>query len=235
MMKTVELHRTERPGLAPAIRCEPLPAFNGTDLESVRSAFQSAMPCWFQQAWRDDETAGFSPAVVRMGWRGNSLLVLADLTDVDIFNGATQLNQRTWELGDVFEMFLRSTLKESYIEFHVTPHNQRLQLRYHNGRAAEAARRTGSLEDVLIWGEAFHSRTWIEKRTSHWHVYAEIPALAVCNSDEPIENTQWRFSFGRYDYTRGVNEPVLSSTSPHAKPDFQRQHEWGVVTFKNRS
>jgi hypothetical protein len=233
MMQNMELFRTERPSLAPAILCERLPAFNGADLESVRSAFQSATPCLFQQAWLND-AVGFSPAVVRTGWRGSSLLVFAKLTDADIFNGATKLNQRTWELGDVFEMFLRSALKESYVEFHVTPHNQRLQLLYDNGSAAEEARKTGSLENVLIWGEAFYSMTWIEKRRSHWYVYAEIPALAVCGSDEPIENTQWRFSFGRYDYTRSVKEPTLSSTSPHAKPDFQRQHEWGVLTFKNR-
>ena len=200
----------------------------------MRSAFQSATPCLLQQAWRDDNAAGFSPAVVRTGWRGSSLLVFASLMDMDIFNDATKLNQRTWELGDVFEMFLQSASKESYVEFHVTPHNQRLQLRYNNGRAAEEARRTGSLEDVLIWGEAFYSITWIEKRRCHWYVYAEIPALAVCGSDEPIENTQWRFSFGRYEYARGIKEPILSSTSPHAKPDFQRQHEWGVLTFKNR-
>lgn len=234
-MQNAEIYRTERPSLAPAILCEPLPAFNGTDLESVRRAFQFATPCLLQQAWLDDKAVGFAPTVVRMGWRGCSLLVFAELTDVDIFNSATKLNQRTWELGDVFEMFLRSALKESYSEFHVTPHNQRLQLRYNNGSAAEAARRIGNLEDILIWGDAFHSMTWIEKRICHWYVYAEIPALAVCGSDEPIENTQWRFSFGRYDYTRGVKEPVISSTSPHAQPNFHREHEWGVMTFKIRS
>ena len=234
-MQNVELCRTERSGLTPAILCEPLPAFDHTDLESVRRAFQSATPCLLQQAWLDEEAVGFSPAVVRTGWHGSSLLVFAELTDTDIFSGATKLNQRTWELGDVFEMFLRSAEKESYVEFHVTPHNQRLQLRYTDGSAAEWGRKMGRLEDVFVRDEAFHSMTWIENRTCQWNVYAEIPALAVCGSNKSIENTQWRFSFGRYDYTRGVKEPVISSTSPHAQPNFHREHEWGVMTFKIRS
>lgn len=232
MIQNAELCRPERPGLAPAILCEPLPAFDRADLESVRRAFQTATPCLLQQSWLDEEAAGFSPAVVRTGWHGSSLLVFAELTDTDIFNGATKLNQRTWELGDVFEMFLRSAEKESYVEFHVTPNNQRLQLRYTDDAAAGRARKTGRLEDVLVGDEAFKSMTWIENQMGQWYVYAEIPALAVCGSNESIENTQWRFSFGRYDYTRGVTEPIISSTSPHAKPDFHRQHEWGVMTFK---
>jgi hypothetical protein len=234
-MQNAELCRTERPDLAPAILCEPLPTFDRTDLENVRRAFQSATPCLLQQAWLDKEEIGFSPAMVRTGWRGSSLLVFAELTDADIFSGATKLNQRTWELGDVFEIFVRPAERESYVEFHVTPNKQRLQLRFADGSAAERARKTGSLEDVLVGGEAFHSMTWIEDRMCRWYVHAEIPALAVSGSNESIENTQWRFSFGRYDYTRGVKEPVISSTSPHAKPDFHGQHEWGVMTFKNRS
>jgi hypothetical protein len=232
-MQNVESYVTERPGLAPEIQCEPLPPFDRTNLEGVRHAFQSAVPCSFRQAWLDQEAAGFSPGAVRMGWRENSLLVFAELMDMDIFNGATKLNQRTWELGDVFEFFLKSSEKASYVEFHVTPNNQRLQLCYPDGGAAEWAQKMGRLEEFLVPGESFYSMTWVESRKCRWHVLAEIPALAVCGSNAPIENTRWRFSFGRYDYTRGVAEPVISSTSPHTKPDFHREHEWGVLTFKN--
>src|SRR5204863_1077141 len=106
------------------------PPFDESNLEMVRRAFRSVTPCLFQQAWLEAEETGFLPATVRVGWRENSLLVFAELTDADVFNGATKLNERTWELGDVFEMFLRSSNGQSYVEFHVTPNNQRLQLRY---------------------------------------------------------------------------------------------------------
>jgi len=158
-------------------------------------------------------------------------LIFATLTDADIFNGATKLNQRTWELGDVFEIFLRSSALESYVEFHVTPHNQRLQLHYPGRSAVDRARVGGSFDEFLVPGEAFRSRTWIGE--GHWSVFSEIPTRAVCGADEYNASVPWRFSFGRYDFTRGAGkEPVVSSTSPHAKPDFHRLHEWGVMTFK---
>jgi hypothetical protein len=219
----------------PAIVAELLPSFRDTDLASVRNAFRSARPCLFRQAWLDAEAAGFSPGVVRAGWRGNLLLVFAELTDADIFNDATQFNQRMWELGDAFEIFLRPAGSESYVEFQVTPNNQRLQLRYPDANALALARKTGSIEKFLIPTDAFRSLTWIEKQNCQWSVYAAIPAAAVCGPQKSIENAQWHFSFGRYDYTRGIHEPVISSTSPHAQPDFHRQHEWGLMTFKSAS
>lgn len=219
-------------GLPLEIRCEPLPLFDSTNVASVRQAFSSATPCPLQQAWRNTVEPGFAPAVVRVGWRDNTLLVFAELTDADIFSSATRLNQRAWELGDVFEMFLRSTEKESYAELQVTSNNQRLQLRYPDAAAIETARRTRNIENVLVPGEAFHSRTWISDGA--WQVYAEVPALTVCDSDLSLENTRWHFSFARYDYTRGMIAPVISCTSPHPKADFHRQSEWGVLTFQPR-
>ncbi|MGH7952967.1 MAG: hypothetical protein ACREFE_13775 [Limisphaerales bacterium] len=126
---------------------------------------------------------------------------------------------------------MRAEEKESYVELQITPGNQRSQLRFPDGVAVEAARRNGGLEKFMIWDEAFHSKTWIEN--GQWQVYAEVPSALVRGSDESIENMRWRFSFGRYDYTRGRERPVISSTSPHAKCDFHRQQEWGVMAFNN--
>jgi hypothetical protein len=220
---------------APGISCEPLGAFDRANLEDVRRAFHSVTPALFGQAWREENQVEFSPASVRVGWRGNSLLVFAELADRDIFNRATELNQRTWELGDVLEIFLGSIEDASYAEFHVTPGNQRLQLRYGDSHSVARARKNGELGEFLIPGEAFRSTTWIENHLQQWSVFAEIPASAVCGADARIGNAPWRFSFGRYDYTRGAAEPCISSTSPHAEPDFHRQQEWGVLTFKMRS
>jgi hypothetical protein len=233
-MENVQSCQSERHELAPAIICERLPEFDRTQLDSVRGVFKHATPCVFRQAWLDEPAAGFSPARVRTGWCGNSLLVFAELTDVDIYNDATTLNQRAWELGDVFEMFLRPTGREDYVEFEVTPNNLRLQMRFTDGVSLEQVRKMKSLENVLMMGDAFYSMTWIDRQECRWYVYAEIAARSVCGSDEPIEGTDWRFSFARYDYTRGARDPVISSTSPHAEPDFHRQHEWGSMTFKGR-
>jgi hypothetical protein len=212
------------------LACEPLPAFDATELATVQRAFRAAAPCALQQAWLDRPEAGFAPAVVRTGWRDRTLLVLAELTDADIFNGARELNDRAWELGDVLEIFLRPADQERYVELQVTPENQRLQLRFGSRAELEASRTTGQLDAHFVWGEAFRSTTWIEAGV--WHVYAEIPAETVCGANVPLDHARWRFSFSRQDYTRGVAEPVLSSTSPHPEADFHRQEDWRVMIFR---
>lgn len=232
-MQNAESSVTVRPGRQGEIQCEPLSVFDPADLASVRRAFQSAVVLSFQQTWLLETEAGFTPGEVRIGWRENALLIFAELTDADIFNRATELNQPLWELGDVFEMFFKAGEMNSYVEFQIAPQNQRLQLSHPHARTAQWARHREEFNDCLIWNEEFHSQTWVEGETNRWQVYAEIPARLVCGCEEPIANTQWRFSFGRYDYTRGVAAPVISSTSSHAKPDFHCQSEWGMMTFKN--
>src|SRR4051794_4375046 len=145
-MNNTELRRTKGVLAAPRIWCEPLPAFDDSDLEAVRHAFRAVMPCVFKQAWFDEEEIGFLPGNVRVGWRENSLLVFATLTDADIFNGATMLNQRAWELGDVFEIYLRSSAKARYVEFQITPENQRLQLSFPDARVVERMRKNGNFD-----------------------------------------------------------------------------------------
>jgi hypothetical protein len=222
-----------QPGRPAEFDCEPLAEFDRTDLADVRRAFQSAASLPFQQSWRREVEARFAPGEVRLGWRENALLIFAELTDADIFNRATALNQPLWELGDVFEMFFKSDEMDGYVEFQIAPQNQRLQLAHPHARTVQWTRHREEFKKCLLWNEVFHSQTWVEAGPNRWQIYAEIPARLVCGCDELIANTQWRFSFGRYDYTRGVAAPVISSTSSHAKPDFHRQSEWGVMTFEN--
>jgi len=234
-MTVFETTPSSRVTLGPVLACAALPPFDATQLDSVRRAFQRAARCELRQAWQTETSPRFAPAVVRVGWSENVFLVYAELTDADIFTRATGLNQRTWELGDAFEIFLRPKGQEAYIEFQVTPNNQRLQLCYANTAMLERARQNGSLAEALIPGEAFRSKTWIEEKNSRWHVFAEIPAHVVCGSNDPLAGSRWHFSFSRYDYTKGVNEPVISSTSPHIEANFHSQKEWGVIPFECES
>jgi hypothetical protein len=211
------------------IDCGPLARFDHTDLASVRRAFSQAPGCQLQQAWLDAEEPGFLPGEVRLGWRDNSILIFAELCDAEIFNHATALNQRTWELGDVFEIFLRPRSATAYVELQVTPDNQRLQLRYADADAVRIARVTKNLDHALVWGELFQSQTW--KASGRWQVFAEIPSASVHAEITSLENSEWQFSFSRYDYTHGHSKPVISSTSPHAQADFHRTQEWGTVIF----
>jgi len=215
----------------PQIICPELPAFETGDLDSVRESFQNAASCILHQGWLAKPETDFAPAIVRTGSRAGSLLVFAELTDVDIFTRATKPYERLWELGDTFEIFLRPVEQESYVEFHIAPNNLRLQLRFADADAVEIARKTGSLENALIRNDIFYSKTWVRPEIGRWFAFAEIPVKAVSENSKPLRGSEWFFSFSRYDYTCGRKGPVISSTSPHTKPDFHCQSEWGTMRF----
>jgi hypothetical protein len=187
-----------------------------------------------QQAWLAKLERDFRPATVRTGWFGNSLRVFAELEDADIFTSATSHNQRMWELGDVLEIFLQPAGSPDYVELHVTPNNRRLQLRFPDTATLRRAQANNFFDDLILSDGVFHSHTWTQPEKGRWYVHAEFPAALVCGHDRLPAEGEWRFSFSRYDYTRGRQEPVISSTSPHAQPDFHRREEWGTLFFKGK-
>lgn len=215
----------------PRLVCRPLPAFAPDRLETVRAAFGPADGCVLGQAWLASPEPDFTPARVRVGWRADRLLVFAELDDADIYTRADAPNQQTWELGDVLEMFLSPADAPGYVEFHVTPNNLRLQLRLPDTPALRRAQAANAFADLILPDGVFCSRAWTEPDNRKWFVYAEIPALAVVGAVRPLVGSRWRFSFSRYDYVRGRSEPLISSSSPHAQPDFHRRQEWGTMVF----
>ena len=174
-----------------------------------------------QQAWLEAPEADFLAAEIRVGWTPTSLLVHADLPDRDIFTQATASNQRMWELGDVFEIFLQAADRSDYLELHVTPPNLRLQLHF-----PSAGKPATHLDDG-----AFASWVKIDSENQRWTVHAEIPARLVSGRDSIQAEESWHFSFSRYDASRDRRPPVLSSTSPHRALNFHRIHEWGNFIF----
>jgi hypothetical protein len=185
------------------------------DLEALRRALAAAPAARLGQAWLPAPDPAFRPGSVRCGRSGDSLLVLSELDDEDVFTGVTGPNQRFWELGDTFEMFLEAEKPSAYVELHVAPGNQRLQLRI-------PLPRTSAAPESLMTAPRFGSRVWTEP--GRWIVGASIPFSTIGGAPA-------RYSFSRYDYTRGDPRPVHSSTSPHAALDFHRREEWGKLTL----
>ncbi|HUR20211.1 MAG TPA: carbohydrate-binding family 9-like protein [Vicinamibacterales bacterium] len=219
--------------MPPTVDCRPLPPFASHDLEGVRAAFAAARPIPLGQAWLAAPEHDFAPGIVRTGWRENSLLVFADLADADVFTLAKRHNDRFWELGDTFEMFLQPPGQDGYVELHVAPNNLRLQLRF---AKPPSARDADPFTSALIHDQAFDSRTWLKPATRGWCVFAEIPLMTLIERQQlgpapVLSSSTWRFSFSRYDATRGREHPVISSSSPHTKPAFHRPNEWGHIYF----
>jgi hypothetical protein len=103
-------------------------------------------------------------------------------------------------------------------------------LRFPDAEAVEDSRRNG-MDKYVLAEKVFRSETWVHSNVNRWYAYVEIPAGGLNEQALSLQGCQWRFSFSRYDYTRGVVGPVISSTSPHAVADFHRQQEWGKLKF----
>ncbi len=193
--------------------------------------FQRMESCEFGQAWQSAPSKDFMPAAVRTSWNDETLNIYAEIHDADIYNSAARLNEMTHETGDVFEIFLGREDSPVYHEFHVTPENQKLQLKWPDAETIWKLKSGAEMNPFLIEQEVIFSRTWAYPEHFQWHVYAEIP-MAVLGVVAPMEHV-WKFSFSRYDYTRGKSDPIFSSTSPHKVCRFHRQEEWGRLIFQN--
>ena len=234
-MQTIEALYPVRPIQSPRLPCGELPDFDESDLVAIQRAFKAVKPCQLHQAWRSEPSLGFAPASVRVGRRDDCLLVFAELTDQDIFSSARRFNQRLWELGDAFEIYLRPADRTAYLQVDISPNNQRVQLRIPSAEAIRRAQTANEFADLVSRENVVRSATWLMPEDEKWFVFAAIPAQAVCGSANLRAEKRWCFSFARYDYTRGQLEPVISSTSPHGQANFHRQEEWGVIQFEHGS
>ena len=213
------------------VNCNFLPPFDKTSLAEVRLAFRQSSVIELGQSWLSKHEGWFRPATVRIGWQNEDLLVLAEMDGNDVFSLATALNQKTWELGDAFEIFLRPVQQSAYLEFHVTPNNQRLQLRFPDAEAVRGAKLSGDFQPFFLDGNVIESSSWVRPEEHRWIAFARIPATAVCDSPQPLAGQKWFFSFCRYNYRRDSEAPILSSSSPHQEADFHCQSAWRMMNF----
>jgi hypothetical protein len=218
------------------ICCPKLNLPDAADWPAVAAVFSAVPALPLQQAWLAAPEPDFRPGEVRLGWRNDALLVYAVLKDCDIYNDEREFNQPSFLRGDVFEIFLQPAGQEAYYEFHFSPHNQKLQLRWPSVSAVDAFREhpgenLAGLEPFKFRRPEIQSRTCIE--CGRWQVLAEIPFAMISESVSLGGDTRWKFSFSRYDHTRTRSNPVLSSTSPHPECNFHRLEEWGELVFEH--
>ena len=216
---------------SPALLCRKLSDFDPEKFDSVRREFYKSEPCRLKQSWLPVPQQELEAGLVYTGWKGSNLFVFAELTDADIFTSAKEPGDRLWRLGDTFEIFLGRPDQEAYYEFHVAPNNLKLELHFPNAHAAGSVGRTQRFEDLMMKGGAFVSETWVKPEMNRWFVLARVSGKLVEPRGE-LSGARWSFSFCRYDYTRGKEVPVISSTSTYMKADFHRRHEWGAICFE---
>jgi len=185
-------------------------------------------PDWqpLQQAWRDSGAEpDFQPGWARITWQDSALCYDALFTGARSRNRARRLNEPTWELGDVAEIFLQGPRADDpgYIELHVTPENQRLQLRWTPDGLGRVRRGELPIEQFMVadpdWVE---SR--VELRPNFWSVQAVLPVHRL--GLRPLTaGTRLLTAVCRYD-CGDKPEPVLSSTAALHAPSYHRRQDW---------
>ncbi len=213
----------------PRLNLRLLPPFDPENWGDVARAFEGADGVALGQHWLGQCEPNFRGGFVRAGFTEDALWVYAHLDDDDIFNAATDFNQLLCASGDCFEIFLRPAGGEVYYEFHISPENQVLQLRWPDAQAFHNS--GGDLAPFLIQPRRLRSATHVNRDAGNWRVLAGL-TWELLNARPHPKDVAWNFSFGRYDSTRGQKTPVLSSSSSHQEPCFHRQHEWGELQFE---
>ena len=175
----------------------------------------------FGQHWNKTPEARFQPGFVQVTQTDSGLLIEANLQDRAINLSRYPLNHLAFLECDAFEVFLGAENAAHYFEFHVTPSNSILQLRFEIGADREP------LEEHMLQEPLFASEVKIE--STSWHVRMQIPLHPLNFPDL----SRLKLSFGRYDHLSDGSRPVISSTSPHTVCNFHRMEEWPLLNFEH--
>lgn len=165
----------------------------------------------------------------RVYWDNEFLYVEAELFDSDIFNTATFPDQRMWELGDAFEVFIHpDRARKNYFEFQVTPENLLLNL-----ALTSAEKKDEGWKNRADFKSGATAR--VEKGTSLWKPKINIPWADL--GIVPGEGKELGFAACRYNYTRGgggtLGTPECSSTAPFSAFSFHRPEEFSALLLAN--
>ncbi|MEO6053180.1 MAG: hypothetical protein ABIP97_04135 [Chthoniobacterales bacterium] len=241
------------------ISCKPLPKFDPSEQKSVAKAFKNAEPSPFQQTWLPEKDKGFEPGNVRLGWKPDALWIYAVMDDADVSNPTTKMNEMqdlattdakhyrivTTLLGDAFEMIVRQQEPAPYYEFHVTPQNQILQLKWldwkdYGSTDWRPGAKNTFLSHLVEGAKLFTSNVWINRERKQWSVLISVPAELITGKKTISAGDMWLFTSARYDaLSKDDPNPITSSTTLHFRSrnprrflSFHRADEWSHINFQ---
>lgn len=210
--------------VAPPWLVPPAPAVSGPlPVPSVRRGEWRSLG----QAWSSGGTgAGFRRGRARFFWQPKALVVEWIFLGAPLGNRARRLNEPTWVLGDVGELFVQAGGRGEYFEFHVTPENRRLQLRWPPGGLAEFRAGREPLSHFTL-GSRSGLASEAVVGANHWAARLKVPARAL-GLERLGPDTLLRAAVCRYDCAR-ERPPVHSSTAPLRELSFHRPAEWTTL------
>jgi hypothetical protein len=197
------------------------------DWDAIESVFSGANTLSYAEVWEDTTSPNFRGAEVKTLWEPDGVWILAELQDDDIHNSATKTNDPTWEMGDVFEIFLVTPDSERYLEFHVTPNNVHLQIVWPNFQTISELRAKGvRAYDYMVEAPLLTSWVKVDHDSHQWTVLAKVKADAITNNGQLSTGMVLKTSFSRYDRFQDTDQIIFSSTSAHKKINYHIQGDW---------
>lgn len=177
-----------------------------------------------RQAWRHGSSEErFQRGWARLRWSPEAFCIETVFCGRRPANRATRLNERTWELGEIAEAFLEEVGAGRYLELHVTPENQRLQLLFRHADIERFSAGEASLESFLVVDPL-----WVASETAigegFWAMRAILPA-GIFGRGPLTPGRRFTGTFCRYDCDHPAS-PVLSATAPLMEPSFHRRADW---------
>ncbi len=160
-----------------------------------------------------------------MTWEPAALVVDFCFVATAACNSARRLNERTHLLGDVGEIFLQCAENDRYVEIHVTPENQRLQLEWNSERFEAVRNKRAALEDFAI-----ADPNWVQTCTAvastGWSASVRIPAAVLLEEGAVFHGgARLLAAVCRYD-CGGGDKPVLSTTANFGGQPFHTRTAW---------
>ena len=173
--------------------------------------------CSFQQFRTGGKPKHPAAALIRAEDSGVRLFAL--LQSDNPKNRADADNQKTWQTGDVLELFLQETGCADYYEFHSTPEGIRLQLHLPD---CITFRNFPHEQKICDAGLQVYNR--IDPVQKFWYCEMFVPYSGFLTG----KDSSFRFGLGRYDYEDDPENPAISCC-PLVKDSLHSPKDWQEV------
>ncbi len=171
----------------------------------------------------------------RLLWDREFLYFFAEMDDADLFADVTEHDGQTWD-NDVFELFFKPAKdKTGYYEFEVNAANTCFDMfvpkREKDFSFIERQRKDGTfhVESKVALRGTLNQR---DDRDRGWSVEGRIPWRDFLRTGgRPAPNEQWHFALCRYDYSKNLLEPELSTSADLTQLNFHQTDRYSPLKF----
>ena len=152
------------------------------------------------------------------------------LQDKDIYTNATGHDQQLWRLGDTVEFFIKpDTASEKYYAIYVAPNGYTIDICIPS--RTELLSGTVSWSDLIAYESRCSANVISDPHAGVWKVEVTIPWTAFELPEIRPVISLWKFAVCRYNYSKTVSEPELSSTAYLDRPDFHQYENYNMFVF----